>query len=605
MNVRTDGGPEKARPTDAHDEKACPTDAHDEEARPAHGRCVGRTLLGPALALLCSLIARPTDAQVFSGRPLPGSTAPATGTSTIRGRVFAADTGKPLRRARVRLQSLDPDIPVQTANTGADGRYEITDLRPSRYTMTAARSGYLTLAYGQRRPFEGGKPVQLADRQVLEDVDFNLPRMSVVAGRITDETGEPMPGLRVLLMQPRFAEGQRRMIVAGDASTDDAGRFRAEDVMPGAYFVLATLHQTWTIIEDGVEQVIGYSPTYYPGTTSVVSARGLTVGVGEEVRSADFSLVRGRAANISGTVTDSRGRPLDGETVYLSEFRGGSDTTTFQYGGAAIVGADGSFSIKGLAPGDYKLTIRYVTGAGNSMHAEEAGTLRVPVNGVDLSGLHISTSRGWSASGQVITDRGALPDLRSQRVILVGQAVEADADLKVGGIDGSGEIREDGTFVLAGLFGRERIRTNTVKGWMLKAVLQNGRDITDEAIELRSGEELRGLQVVLTNRITSISGSVTDDSNAPATEGTVIVFPRDAAKWADEPRYLRAARPDQQGQFDILGLPPGEYLAAAVGYVPQGMWADPELLESLRRSAQRVTLGDGTSQTVALKLVSR
>jgi protocatechuate 3,4-dioxygenase beta subunit len=564
---------------------------------------------GPAwLALLGVLFTGAASAQGVIGdsiRVQGAQSASKPGTSVIRGRVSAGDTGKPLRRARVTLRSLEPNVQGQTVTTGTDGRFELTDLPASRYTVSAARSGYLTLSYGQTRPLEAGKPLQVLDNQIVENLTFTLPRMSVVGGRITDENGEPMPGMRVLILRPTHAEGQRRLVVAGDGSTDDAGRYRIEDVVPGAYFVFASLRQTWTIIEDDVEQVIGYAPTYYPGTTSVANAQRLTIGVGQDVSTADFALVRGRAASASGTAIDSHGLPLAGQTVYLAqEFRGGGSTSTFQLGGPAMIGADGKFTVKDLPPGDYKLTIRDVTGTGTATHVEEAGTARFSVNGADVGDLRIASSRGWSASGQVLGDRGPIPDTLRPRITIVGRPVTEDADLKVGGIDGSGEVRDDGTFVLAGLFGGQRLRANLPAGWMVKSVLRDNRDVTDEPLEFRSGQQLMGVQLILTDRMTTVTGRVTDDKNAPIAEGTVLVFHRDAEKWADAQRYLRTVRPDQDGQFDIRALPPGEYLAVAVGYVQDGQWNDPEYLESLRRYGQRVRIDEGGTQTISLKIVS-
>ena len=63
-------------------------------------------------------------------------------------------------------------------------------------------------------------------------------------------------------------------------------------------------------------------------------------------------------------------------------------------------------------------------------------------------------------------------------------------------------------------------------------------------------------------------------------------------------------RPDQQGEFQIKGLPPGDYLIIAVDYVQDGMWNDPEYLESIRRHAERMTLKEGESRSISLKLVS-
>ena len=91
---------------------------------------------------------------------------------------------------------------------------------------------------------------------------------------------------------------------------------------------------------------------------------------------------------------------------------------------------------------------------------------------------------------------------------------------------------------------------------MLKSVLRDNRDVTDEPLEYRSRDPLTGVQLILTDRVATVAGQVTDDKNAPIAEGAVLVFHRDAEKWPDESRYLRAVRPDQQGQFEIRGLPP-------------------------------------------------
>ena len=104
------------------------------------------------------------------------------------------------------------------------------------------------------------------------------------------------------------------------------------------------------------------------------------------------------------------------------------------------------------------------------------------------------------------------------------------------------------------------------------------------------------------NKVTTVTGVLADDKGAPLTDGTVIVFANDSGKWAEDSRFVRSARPDQQGQYQIKGLPAGEYLAVAIDYVQEGMWNDPDFLESLRRHAQRVTLGEGDTRALTLKL---
>src|SRR5262245_30401680 len=80
-----------------------------------------------------------------------------TGTSVVKGRVVAADTGRALRRAAITLTAPELGSETRTASTGLDGQYEIRDLPAGRYTVRVQRSGYLPLQYGQRRPLEAGK----------------------------------------------------------------------------------------------------------------------------------------------------------------------------------------------------------------------------------------------------------------------------------------------------------------------------------------------------------------------------------------------------------------------------------------------------------------
>src|SRR5687768_2074317 len=114
-----------------------------------------------------------------------------TGTGRIRGRVVSGETGSPLRRAQVRISG--PEIGAKTALTDSEGRFEFRELPAGRFTVNATKSGFVTVQYGQTRPFESGKAIELTEGQVLEKTDLSMPRGSVISGRILDEFGDPVP----------------------------------------------------------------------------------------------------------------------------------------------------------------------------------------------------------------------------------------------------------------------------------------------------------------------------------------------------------------------------------------------------------------------------
>src|SRR5579872_2376666 len=132
----------------------------------------------------------------------------------ITGRVFAADNGRPLKRARVLINAAELGGGRGTL-TDDQGVFDFTELPAGRYSVVASKAGYVQLSYGQRRPLQAGTPLQLLDGQQLKGVDFRLPRGSVVAGAVFDEDGEPMPGVTVRVMRYQYQQGDRRLTPAG------------------------------------------------------------------------------------------------------------------------------------------------------------------------------------------------------------------------------------------------------------------------------------------------------------------------------------------------------------------------------------------------------
>ena len=139
--------------------------------------------------------------------PARDNTAPSKpGTATLRGRVVAGDTGQPLRRAQIRLRTNGPTGPGQPpenllASTDSLGRYEFTGVRAGRYLLSVTKpGGYLDVQYGQQRPQDPGRPLEVLDGQTNERIDFSLPRGGVITGRILDENGDPVTDVQSAAM---------------------------------------------------------------------------------------------------------------------------------------------------------------------------------------------------------------------------------------------------------------------------------------------------------------------------------------------------------------------------------------------------------------------
>ena len=113
---------------------------------------------------------------------------------------------------------------------------------------------------------------------------------------------------------------------------------------------------------------------------------------------------------------------------------------------------------------------------------------------------------------------------------------------------GSGTVKADGTFELRGLTGTRLIRAVALPpGWMLKSVTVNGADVTDTGVEFKPGEAVTGLEVVLTSKVTEVSGTVKGSNGQPVKDYTLVVF-------SDEPAALgAAAQPPRRGRASDSG----------------------------------------------------
>lgn len=150
--------------------------------------------------------------------------------------------------------------------------------------------------------------------------------------------------------------------------------------------------------------------------------------------------------------------------------------------------------------------------------------------------------------------------------------------------------------------GAGRFTVNAPTRWTLKAVYVDGRDVIDFPVDFPGGGDIANVAIVLTDQVTELSGIVRDGQGQALTDLTVIAFSTDSSHWRPQARQIAAARPDQNGRYQIRGLPPGPYFLVAVGSIEQGAWYERALLESLTRDASRLRLRDGETKSFDLDL---
>lgn len=531
--------------------------------------------------------------------PARDASAPKTGTAKILGRVTAADSGQPLRKAQVR--AVAPEIrESHSTSTDADGKFEFKDLPAGRYQVSVSKGSFVTLQYGQSRPFEAGKPLQIADGQVVEKVDFALPRGAIITGHVSDEFGEPIADVRVTPMRYQYIQGRRQLNAAGRVSTtNDIGEYRIFGLAPGQYFVSASTQTNLVagfMDSGGSDDRSGYAPSYYPGTPNVAEAQRITVGLGQTLNDVNLALTPTRLARISGTATDADGKPMAGAVVVMMMRSGASISNT----SGAQVKPDGTFTVANLAPGDYMIQA-ILPSALADMSGWASG--QVTVAGEDVTGVLLTGTRPTIGTGRVIVN-GDAKSLPPNAIHLMATPAHPE-DNVLAGMGGTNTVKDDYSFELKARPGLALIRPGGLPpGWALKSVRQRGTDVTDSGIEFKQNEEASGIEVELTSQATEVSGAVTNARSEPVKDYTVVVFSRERERWGYMSRFFQTGRPDQDGRFKVKSLPAGNYYAVALDYVEPGEAGDPEFLDRVKERAISFSLGDGEAKTIDLKIAS-
>ena len=250
-------------------------------------------------------------------------------------------------------------------------------LPPGEHVLKAEVPGFLTEYYDDAATPEAARPVRVAVGDVLSNIDFDLSRGATLTGAVTDTAGRPIPRAAVYVRYGDLATpGGRQQ----SATTDANGRFSISGLRGGP-------HQVCAEAEGFVSRGPGNAPCYQAATV-VPDGGALTL---------DLTLPR--PTSVSGVVTGPTGEPVAGISVSVGV------NGTYQH---AETAADGSYTIDGVAPGEFSLRFH-----GNDVYASQyydwidttSGAVPTPLVVVEGTPVDVGETQLWySDLSHVFTD---------------------------------------------------------------------------------------------------------------------------------------------------------------------------------------------------------
>jgi len=560
--------------------------------------------------------------------------------------------------------------------------------------LAAEKSGYGIAAYNQRRFGGSGQGLNVTAGKTIDAIEIRIWRYASISGTVMDESGEPVVGARVRVYARMLVAGRFRFAGSETALTDDRGMYRLGNLGPGEYavgipstqttvptevmdvffgaggggsaearartarelndlraaivpagsqYAFAAGDQTVTLPSgsavphaDSRGGIVVYPTVFFPTAPTLAQAGVVSIRAGEERTSVDLQLFPSRTTRVAGTVMAPDG-PAGTVGVRLSPMA--ADGSEVVDAAITVTNGSGGFTFPAVPPGQYELFV--LRKPKEPLDLDEGSAVKVTPGGSVTMGTAVRPTtpapppipadatlyaRMSLPVGDTPVDDLVVPLMPAPRVSgrleFEGTADKPSASalaglrINIDPADGSqlqdatsaaqaGRPDEEGLFRTLGVPpGRYVLRVTAPSGWTLKGAFAGGADISDNPFTL-GARDLSDVVITFTDRPATISGSVRK-GDSPDADAVVVLFPADSTAWSGRgafSRRMRDARAGKDGAYTIIGVPPGEYLLAAIHEDSIADWRSPAFLEKLSRAARPLRVLDGDRQTQDLVAV--
>jgi len=423
---------------------------------------------------------------------------------------------------------------VKGAGTDATGSYDIDGLGTNTYRVRFRdNSGTYAVEYYNDAPDIDNTATDIAvtTGMTTSGIDAQLVLAAHITGTVTDTAGNSLMGIEV----SAYRWNGTNWFWLNMVSTDADGNYDINGLNTGTYRVRFR------------DPVGTYATEFYNNAPDILSGTNITSTAGTSTPNINAQLAY--AGNITGTVTDTAGNPLEGIQVAAYRHNG----SNWVWINANSTNSAGNYDIGDLKAGTYRLRFRdnsgtYAVEYYNDVPDIDSGmditvTLGTPTTGIDAQlvlAAHITgtvtNSAGTPSMGIEVS---AYRWNGSSWVWLNFVSTDADGNYDVGGLS-------TGTY---------HVRFRDPSGTYVSEFYDNVADIisgTDIALTAGTTTPDINAQLAYAGNIT---GTVTDSSGNPLAGISVLVYRWNGTEW----KWANSGMTDAAGNYDVGDLNTGTY----------------------------------------------
>ncbi len=493
----------------------------------------------------------------------------------VSGSVYNAVTSEPIHRALVRVFSGQEQY---VAFTDGAGRFELADVPAGNAWVSAQRPGYFD---ANSMPYAGGAPTPTYGVGSGSNF-FRIPLIpaSKIVGTVQDGDGEPVDGLMVQVMGEQIVEGRKQYMNRGGTSTDEAGRYRLSEQIPGKVLVCLAGKPVMPVVGQAPET---YPPRCYPNGADLASAQPLDLAPGQTA-TADFNVSPVPSFTIRGSVT---GAPNGAFNVWLEN----GYQQPLSSAGAQLDPATGRFALRGVPDGSWKLHVNSNDGQGAAIESAQ----EVTVSGSNVGPLAIHLEQAITIPIQV--NQGASAGMVQQiRLMPVyGPMTEQIMSSMLPNTAGGNAGGPPALALMNVRPGQYSVSAQVAGSGCLESLMYGTLDLRHEALTVAEGQ---GAQPIVVNLRTDCASLQVTARSEKANADAVLIVVGDAP--ASEPQIL-SGKANTAATF--ANLSPGSYRVFAVSSIAGLEYANPDAMRDLPSAS--VTLEPNQKATVSVDLLER